>query len=321
MSRDIERLRKRLNRLKRLQEWHEHVCSHRRQLFFAGWRPREIVLRADFILSGAAGRSPIVRLITPHGIALQTYLVALFEAQCRHRNGTTPLNDRPLRAQEPGEVGWLDLLASVATADPVNSVEHATVQDNRLRQIKSALRVLSTACLVSVAGQARSNGRFEGFVVGHESGIGNPVAYTVPRRGGPAELIRLPVDFFLKGWVHALSPAEIATYLMLRHLAARFPSQHKENGVFVAGSTRETLYGLRRDVYEAHQLLTSFRLVERLPDPKRWPSGHIRDYHKVQERGEIVQPHRFRLLDDCFRRDALRVVRGRVEWNLPDISQ
>ncbi|WP_216209778.1 hypothetical protein [Amycolatopsis aidingensis] len=312
MSREIERLQRRRTRLERLQKQHEHVCARRRMVHSAGLKPRHILVRREFLQADATGHSPIARLITPRGVALQTFLVALFEAQCMHRYGTNPVNNRVLRATERGEIGWLDLVASVADADPANSVERTTEQGNLLRQVKAALRTLAAAHLARLAGGTTQNGRFEAFEIGHESGGDDFLPYTVPRVRLPG-LIRVPVDFFLKGWAHVLSPAEIATYLMFSDLASQFPSQHKENGVFVAGSTRERLYGLRRDIYEAHRSLTDFRLVERLPDPKRWPNGRIRNYRELTNRGEVVSSHRFRLLDSGFNRDALRVVKRGLE--------
>lgn len=316
VSREIERLRTRRRRLEQLRSWHDHVCARRRMVHTDGLRPREIVVRADFVLTDTTTRPPIARLIRPRGVALQAYLTMLFEAQCRHRHGTTPFNDRALRATERGEIGWLDLVASTADADPTNSVEHATVQDNLVRQIKAALRTLTTEHLVSLTADSGRNGRYEHFTIGHEAGGEEYSAYTVPR-GAPSGMIRLPIDFFLKGWVHVLSPAEIATYTMLCHLAQRYPDQHAENGVFVAGSTRKRRYGLRRDVYEAHQQLTEFKLIERMPDPKRWPNGRIRNYQEVTQRGETMSSHRFRLLKDGFRNDALHWIAERLDRILP----
>jgi hypothetical protein len=244
------------------------------------------------------------------------YLVMLFEAQCRHRYGTTPFNDRALRATERREIGWLDLVAATADADPMKSVEHATVQDNLLRQVKAALRRLAAEHLVSLIADPGRNGRYERFAIGHEAGGDGYLAYVVPR-GASSGLIRLPVDFFLKGWVHVLSAAEIATYMMLCHLAQRFPTRHEESGVFVSGSTRESLYGLRRDVYEAHRQLVEFQMIERLSDPKRWSSGRIRNYREVRLSGEAVSSHRFKLLKDSFKHDALQSVTSRLNHRLP----
>jgi len=318
VSRDAERLLKRLDRLQRLQGSHKVACENRLKVFAEGRRLRYVDVRSDLVLGSPFGRPPLPALITPRGMAIQTYLVALFEAQCRHRPGNEPDNHRVLRATERDEIGWLGLLASVADASTATSVERATSLDNLLRQAKSALRALAASNLVQLSGETSSHGRYEQFKLGHESGGVAFLTYTVPQ-ARLHQLIRLPIDFFLRGWVHVLSPAEIATYLMMRHLGVAYPDRHQNSGVFVAGAYREDTYGLSRDVYEAHRALTAFRLLERLPDSRRWPNGRIRNFKEVvaREDGAQLPAHRFRARgDDALKRDAWLIVTNRLRQSL-----
>ncbi|MFI6100879.1 hypothetical protein ACIA8G_35465 [Lentzea sp. NPDC051213] len=314
MSRDADRRLKRLERLERLKSGHETACLNRVKVHTKGLRPSKVHLRQELIVAPSGDRSPLSSLITPRGIALQMYLVALFDAQCRHRPGSAFRNDRALHGTEEGEIGWLELLAADASASTETSVERATELDNRLRQAKSAVRALAASNLARLAGEATRHGRFERFELGHESGSQPFLPYTVPQHDWFRRL-SLPSGFFLKGWVHVLLPAEIATYLMLRHLAATYPGRHREGGVFVAGSVREAEYGLSRDVYEAHRALTAFRLIDRVPDERRRPDGRLRNYKEFAARddGAGLPAHRFRVVADIsLNRDALEVVAKRL---------
>ncbi|MBY8853353.1 hypothetical protein K7G98_36035, partial [Saccharothrix sp. MB29] len=136
-------------------------------------------------------------------------------------------------------IGWLDLVASPVFANPTKTKERATEKDNRLRQLKAALRTLEKCGLIALKGKEFRNGRFEGFQLQHESGApgftGSP-QYKIPFPSG--DMIRLPVAFFLQGWIHTLSPAEVATYLMFHHLARRYPREHQEAGVYISGFNR-----------------------------------------------------------------------------------
>jgi hypothetical protein len=217
-------------------------------------------------------------------------------------------------------MGWLDLIASETAAAKLP----ATKRDNLLRQFKRGLVHLEKERLVVLSGGPQSNGRFEAFRLLNESGSlsknGSEVPYSIPQdpyldiprkaylANGLTELgndqfssdpiISIPVDFFLNGWVHVLSPAELVTYLMLRDLGRRCGT---DQGVFICGKPREQFYGLRRDVYESHRLLNLYGLIEKVENSNRRHDGTVRSF---KTENNPLEPHRFRLLPDAFKRDA-----------------
>ncbi|MEV0350657.1 hypothetical protein AB0H88_33150 [Nonomuraea sp. NPDC050680] len=195
-------------------------------------------------------------------------------------------------------MAWLDLLAILAKSKEARTTSSLAVSlptANRLRQIKNALESLQRARLVEL-GSARSNGRFESFELldecGQYSHAGHPIRYRVPDRDETT--LKLPIQFFTNGWVHALSPAEMATYLMLRHISQIYPSKHGTDGVFVTEKQRCEVYGIGRDAYESHILLNRYGLVERVKDSARRPDGRIANY----QTNKILQPHRFQIASD-----------------------
>ena len=66
-------------------------------------------------------------------------------------------------------------------------------------------------------------------------------------RSEAGDLLLVPVEFFLHGWVHVLLPAETVVYLVLLDLE----EQYGHGSVFVADS-RKKAYSISRDVYENH---------------------------------------------------------------------
>jgi len=300
-SRSVERLRRRADRFLAQQQLYSGARDACRRCYRATKiRPANVKIRESFIISRGISsatdsfsqrmlslsgnaiqqnpetvNSPAGSLITPRGIALQVYLIAMFEAQCKVGAGIAPRNDRPIVSPDRQTLGWIDLIAS----ETVTAKLPTTKRDNLLRQFKRALVHLERERLVMLSRSPGSNGRFESFRLLDESGSlsngGSEVPYLVPkeldsddyqrdvmppelRLISPNPIIAVPVDFFLHGWVHVLSPAEIVTYFMLRDLAEVY---RVDEGAFVCAKPREQHYGLRRDVYEAHRLLSLYGLV------------------------------------------------------------
>jgi hypothetical protein len=101
----------------------------------------------------------------------------------------------------------IDLIVSVADHDPGTEIA-VTQKDNRLRQIKSALDTLAkpTNGLVVLprAGSARS--KYEDFEIRDENGTrdtGEAIDYRAP--SGKESVVGVPENFFLNGWIHALT--------------------------------------------------------------------------------------------------------------------
>lgn len=275
-------------------------------------RIRDVFLErrsAPMIVEGPT-RSPLSALISPKGLALQTYLIALFEAQCRCRDGEAPQNSMRLVPGRPSDLAWIDLIAS----DTTTTAAGTTPRDNLLRQFKRALVRLEREKLVELAGSTHTNGRFEHFRLLREDGqasrTGTLVAYAVPARHDRLERqMSIPVEFFTDGWIHILSSSEIATYLMLWNVASNHPDEHDEKGVFVTEKARSGHYTLSRDVYEAHEMLAWLGLVRRVPNPNRRADGTVKSFHVD---GNPLEPHRFQILPRRLHENALAVALDRL---------
>ncbi|SEG94138.1 hypothetical protein SAMN04489712_14320 [Thermomonospora echinospora] len=302
--RDAARRKERGERLRASSEVFEVAIDSCAHVWQAGrLKRRSIEIRTCFIVGDPNGRTaPLSRLIRPRGIAWQVYLLALFEAQCSRTGGSAVLaNKRPLVPSRPGEVAWSNLV--------LPEMREALIDQSKVeRQLKTALTALEKVDLVVLPERPRARNRCQGFRLLHESAESTrvtPVMYTVPDRNEPR--IALPVDFFTKGWVHVLSPAETAVYLMLRHLKLKYPREHDLKGVYAAEAVREGVYGIRRDTYERHRELAAYGLIQLIPDPSRRPDGKIRGY-RAGEDGSPLN-HRFQVLpDSALRRNALEVV-------------
>lgn len=251
-------------------------------------------------------------LISPKGVALQFYLIALFQMQCRYLPGMTPVNDIPLRASIGGQEDWLSLVVSPAAENYWQTKEKATARDNRLRQLKQALQRLDKVRLIQLNGNQGSRRSYEGFKLMDEAGTLPPTPYRIPRAW---QCLDLPISFFTRGWIYTLSPAEIATYLMLRHLARSYPDNHAGDGIYIAGSKRELAYGLSRDVYESHHLLARYRLVRLIRADDRHSDGKVINFSNKSPND--LQPYRFKVLDDAsLDRNAYGVVMRALERSI-----
>jgi hypothetical protein len=220
---------------------------------------------------------------------------------------------RPINARE---VGWIDLVASVKAE---TNAMATTPKDNLLRQFKRALLHLEKDNLVELVGKQNTNGRFEYFRLLDESGTRSPagslVQYVVPKWTHEHPIpyeppISVSADFFLNGWVHVLSAAEIATYLMLCHLSEQYPDEHDEAGVFVTDDRRKNEFTLSRDTYEYHQTLSWYGLIRRLRNTNRRENGTVKSF-KIA--GNPLEPHRFQVVPSILRRNAFEVVTGALQ--------
>jgi hypothetical protein len=295
----------------------------------------EVVLRPSFLIRAepAAGElsdrkppregvPPSIQVLAPNGIAQQVELLSLFDAQHQARPGAVVRLARPIVAASSGEVGFRDLVVPQVTArgtrpDPgrVNAVNLSVRRDV---QLKAALRRLEARELVDLsAGRSSRRGRYEGFQLLDEGGRrphGDPLRYRVPKPSDSP--VAIPVDFFLKGWIYLLTEAEIAMWLVLRHLRHTSPIAHDTNGVSVSGQDRLAWYGLRKEAYGSYAMLARMGLVRVHVAEARRPDGTFEDY------GSDGRPalHRFQLLDDCLARPAVEMVPAALARALRDPS-
>ena len=240
------------------------------------------------------------------------YLLAIFVAQCLSKPGTRVGNrTRPLvRNGDDTDPGWTDLFAAPVYGPPPGkkTKEPTGARAKVLRQFKAGLDRLEDFHLVELGAQ-KSKTRYDGFAIMRETGRGDlaePAYYTVPQSG---RMVKVPAEFFTRGWLWALTNSEIATYLMFRHLAQEYPAAHVFDGVYVYGDDREAHYGLRRDAYEAHILLERFEVLHEMASALRGDGNKITGY----QAGVRYEALRFKLLDSGLEEDAVLHVLSRLE--------
>jgi hypothetical protein len=227
-------------------------------------KPGTIAVRRTLITRRESGApSPAAQLITPKGLGMALYMTVLFDAQCRRPPGSQIRNTRSLQATGT-DLGWADLLPATTTA--------AHTQAAMLRQLQRALTSLERTRLVEMPRRGLA-ARYERFKLLDESGGGarGRTGYVIPNRTtkSTSALLRIPVDFFRRGWVHVLLPAEIVVYLMILDLE----EQHGDGGVYAPDRIKDEVYSITRDVYEHHRALAAYGLIDRLDDPNRRPDG------------------------------------------------
>lgn len=258
---------------------------------------------ADRLLPPRNERPPATRLVSPRGIALRLYLTALFIAQSR-LPGAMPGNKLPL-ADTDAPVSWTDLIAT--TAERHSGRVYSGQREKKLRQVHDALRRLSSPGLQLVRlpnFQRTPTGKYEGFLLMHEGGA--PIGgddnqpYTVPAAGSGT--MYLPGGLFLNGWIHVLEDSELAFLLMLACLRSRFD----KTPVFATSEARLLQFGLGRDAYESHRVLSHLGIVrvQAGPHPGR-RLGKAGRYLK----SDPPKLHRFELLNDGFEEPAIPTTR------------
>lgn len=213
----------------------------------------DIFVRQKFILrqSGNDPDPPLKQLISSRGHKLQFALIALFFAQCQQPPGRRLA--LPLRAQPDDDaIAWTDLLAI-----PVKEGPGSTSREDlprRERSARSALDALATPeiSLVEFA-ESKAGKKYRDIRLLQDSGprtTGPAAPYTVPESSVP--VVRIPTSFFTNGWVFVLTDAEIATYLMYRHLCA----ESITDSAHVTAGGRKARFALEKSTWESYPVLT-----------------------------------------------------------------
>ncbi|OLZ72586.1 hypothetical protein AVW11_04120 [Streptomyces amritsarensis] len=264
MPKGIPALDRRFRRLKQLQDSGQvgPVNEAMKTVWQGGNKPERVYLRSRLLLSGPKDLAPpLTQLLAPRGIALRFYLLSVFEAHCRLKPGEAWTSSRKLT----GHLGWSDFVAVDSAYSSQkggvylreNVLQERDGQSSRVRQVQGALRALETVggegqALVQVPRKKNGTRDYEAFSLMPESGRGKlltPADYVVPEPAARG-VFSIPSDFFLQGWVQVLTPAEVATWLILQLLSQAFPAQHSESGVYLYAKRREGLFRLKRDSYE-----------------------------------------------------------------------
>jgi hypothetical protein len=309
------RLARRLDRLAKIEGQVERACESFERIR----TPRNLRIRIEFAMRGDPAepngnladrllpprneRPPATRLVSPRGIALRLYLTALFIAQSRPA-GAIPGNKLPL-ADTDAPVSWTDLIAT--TAQRYSGRVYSGQREKKLRQVHDALRRLSSPelQLIRLPNFPRTpTGKYEGFLLMHEGGApaggDDNQLYTVPVAG--SRTMYLPDGLFLNGWIHVLEDSELAFMLMLACLRSRFDKMP----VFATSEVRLLQFGLGRDAYESHRILSHLGIVRvhEGPHPGR-RLGKAGRYLK----SDPPKLHRFELLNDGFEEPAIPAAR------------
>ncbi|WP_344564080.1 hypothetical protein [Streptomyces axinellae] len=274
-------------------------------------------IRAPFIVGDRWSEPPIQRISAPRGLNLQLYLIAIFEAHCRKRNGIVGPSPLTVSMGAPDAPSWVDLVVSRAKGN-LQAVNPITERGNRVRQVKSAFARLAAENLA--LRNVGTPSKPMAVMLLHESGASasEKYDYAVPAAYEVApSVVTLSELFFMNGWVHLMSDSEIRMYLVLKHLSARFPRVHKDEGVFCSERERESLYRISRDVYEAHLALEKFGLIERVRDPSRHADGKVVNFHQMAASGETLPPHRFRVAGNLALSDFAFARIRRAMLNFP----
>ncbi|MFD1540191.1 hypothetical protein [Nonomuraea guangzhouensis] len=241
-------------------------------------------------------------MLSPRGIALRFYLIALCAAQMRTKAGGRPRNDLPLIAGGD-ETGWIDLIA-VPVKPQRSGNFSASPSSKKHRQVISALHHLSDpdVQLVRLPKAGKKSGKFEGFQLCDEGGVradGEVPDYSVPRATDLT--FELPLGLFTNGWIHLLEDTELAFLMMVAHASQRTDPEER---VKIESGTRLLHYGLGRDAYEAHKTLEAFGLLDVDIDESRHEDGRVMNYGK----GGQARLHAFRLLPDGFDEPAAATI-------------
>lgn len=271
----------------------------------AGASGGDVLLRAGLILRGNATHSPLLDVAAPRSAAVQLLLVALLAAQSRRPAAAAGHAMRiPLRDPVDSASTCWRYLVALPTVDTGGRHGRGTVSrtptENRLAQLRTAFTRLHERGRIELAGDT-GRGRFENVKLLNEEV--NRRGGTVPyRRPAPHErVVRLPVEFFTNGWVHALTDSEIAAYLFLLLLQQENPLD-LEQGMPVPREQWADAFGSAR-AHIGYRMLSRFGLIRIFRQEVRRDDGTIEDFgsHEIPAN----EPLRFVVDIDALQVNAL----------------
>lgn len=292
------------------------VSAQLTKIWEAGLKPDRVLFRRPYARreQPAAGafsdrkvpprrlRPPSTRLIHPRGVAQSMYLTMLFVAQCEAPPGKVPPIGRPIadpRAPE-GRRPWADLVVVPAEHRP--GATSRLIETNRVRQLETAVKKLAgnEVRLVHLPFGDEARGKLREFELLAETGYlgrASRAAYTPPMSA--EQTFSVPVSFFLRGWLAALTPSEVA---MLFAVWAASPTDDAATSpVWLEGDIRIRHYGLSPDAYGSQSLLEELGLLTVTRPPGRRPDGTFVGHKK----GESPLLNSFQINEPGFNRDAV----------------
>lgn len=269
-------------------------------LWTRGRQPTQVLIRAPFVETLTDVPPPVSQLVNGRGHALRVGLIALMAAQCK--KGPAPhVLDLELTSKVHTDVGWDDLIVSASEAGDGSASR--PVRQKHAGSARNALRRLAApeVSLVQLPQPLPAKGGYDNVHLFEDSGpraLGHPVPYTLP--DATRDVLAVPIDFFLRGWVYVLEDAEIATYLMYRRLCA----QSHPIPAHISAAARKAVYGITQAAWETHWVLNEAGLLIVEPDEHRRADGTF----DGQSAGAVPRRHRFTLSDAGLASDALPVL-------------
>jgi hypothetical protein len=258
---------------------------------------------SDRRLPDKEDRPPATRIMSPRGAALRVFLAALLERQARTRPG----NRLPIAGGGNGSVSWVDLLASEATSSGTGKY-YMSESAKKIRQLENTLDRLAAEELVAfTSGKKPGTGKYERFKLMNEGGrraTGPNVEYELPDPKQEA-VFGIPVALFTSGWLHVLEDTELAFLLMVMRCS------HSMAGVpfRIPAADRLLRFGIGRDAYDAHVLLSELGLITVTEDPGRHVDGKVKDYGA----GGMALPHTLSFNPAGFDRDGLSALHSAID--------
>jgi hypothetical protein len=284
---------------------YDKALNSLKELWTRGRQPARILVRVPLMETTTGAPPPVSQLVNGRSHALRVALIALMAAQCK--KGPAPhVLDLGLTSKDHNEVGWDDLIVSASVAGDGSSSR--PVDQKHAASARHALRRLSDPAisLVQLPDPLPAKGGYDNVHLFEDSGpraLGHPVPYTVPDVGD--DVVAVPIQFFLNGWVYVLEDAEIATYLMYRRLCAHF----HPGPAHVSAAVRKGVYGITQAAWEMHWVLEESGILLVEADERRRADGTF-DGHSA---GAVPRRHRFTLHDPGLEADALPVL-----WHVID---
>lgn len=228
-------------------------------------------LLASTVKTRVSGRPPLGQLVHRRGAAVPLLLAALGIAAFR---------------SPPGDEVDLSDIANTGKDSWAKLIGDGDGPDQARRHVVDGVKRLRALDLAQLKAPISRRPGFDAWRLLEETGAGD--TYTVAHSG-----LAVPSAFWLSGWSQVLTPPEILAYLMIRHLADRWPIAHVERGVGAAPAMRRQQYGVTKTPYATLNELEEFGLVRRTtprqPGQAREDSPRVIDRFQLTDKG-LRQP-------------------------------
>jgi hypothetical protein len=213
-------------------------------------------------------KPPAQTLIRPRGVAYRLYLILLAAAQCQPGGRAGSRLNYPIRGEEPDDISLINLIAP--GSNPRNGTTYKKgFRQMRVEQVHKALDLLADP---------------DHVLVNRFTPPGPPVQLNLefgPRldqdpqpwkQPGKDQVVAIPIDFFLMGWVHVLTDSEIAAWLMFRDYG-QIGTKESSDSFTLFADDRLSWYDQSKDVWDTHGMLGRMGLMTAETSPYQPGSG------------------------------------------------